>query len=108
MKGKASFFGSSGGKRIQSAMGPNTKAGGRPFSGNGAGSFINFDFVKKVTSASKRLDTANIKPLKRVNTANFHTIIYKIKESKESLEKKIVDLETWQKEFKENNVWNTP
>jgi len=35
-------------------------------------------------------------------------MIYKFKEQKESLEKKIGELEQWQREFKENNIWNTP
>jgi hypothetical protein len=73
-------------------------------------SFVNFDFINSIGKSKnpKFEDKSGIRPLKKINTVNFHTVIYKVKQQKEAIEQKIADLEQWQKDIKTQNVWSTP
>jgi len=81
----------------------------RPMSG-AMNSTINFDFLATIgkTSRAKFQDKSKIKPPKKLNTNQFHNVIYKVKQQKEILEKEINRMEQWHKDFKENDIWNTP
>jgi len=81
----------------------------RPQSG-GMNSTINFDFLAGIGKAPKGKfqDKSRIRPVKKLNTEQFHNVIYKVKHQKELLEKEINRMEQWHKDFKENDIWNTP
>jgi len=84
-------------------------SGIRPLSG-AMSSTINFEFLNGITKGSKGKfqDRSRIKPVQRLKTDQFHNVIYKVKQQKESLEKEINRMEQWQRDFKENDIWNTP
>lgn len=81
----------------------------RPMSG-AVNSSINFEFLNSIgkTPRGKFQDRSKIKPLKKLNIDQFHSVIYKVKQQKEILEKEINRMEQWHKDFKENDIWNTP
>ena len=81
----------------------------RPLSG-AMNSTINFDFLTGIGKApqGKFKDKSRIKPIKKLKTEQFHNVIYKVKHQKELLEKEINRMEQWHKDFKENEIWNTP
>jgi len=88
---------------------PLSGASVRPMSG-AVNSSINFEFLNSIgkTPRGKFQDRSKIKPLKKLNIDQFHSVIYKVKQQKEVLEKEINRMEQWHKDFKENDIWNTP
>lgn len=88
---------------------PLSGASVRPMSG-AMNSTINFDFLNNIGKSprGKFQDKSKIKPLKKLNIDQFHSVIYKVKQQKEILEKEINRMEQWHKDFKENDIWNTP
>ncbi len=80
---------------------------GRPSALN---SVVSMDFLAAISRGphEKFKDRSKIKPLKKLKTEDFHNIIYKVKSQKEILEKEINQMEAWQREAKENDIWNTP
>ena len=80
---------------------------GRPSALN---SVVSMDFLAAISRGphEKFKDRSKIKPLKKLRTEDFHNIIYKVKSQKEGLEKEINQMEAWQREAKENDIWNTP
>jgi len=73
-------------------------------------STINFDFLSNIGKVpnGKFQDNSKIKPLKKLNTNQFHNVMYRVKQQKEILEKDINKMEQWHRDFKENDIWSTP
>jgi len=96
------------GPGVRNLLSPISNASFRPSSAPYT-SFVNFEFIQSIgKDKSKYEDKSGIKPMKKLKTENFHTVIYRVKQQKEILEQKISQLEELQKTMNRHDVWNTP